>query len=95
MPKPTVATASASEIAEALLSNNNTKSLPSTACPACQKEFIPVRRWQKFCSTRCRTTAYDAAIKREINEAMMALIEENKELRRQLEELKIARPADK
>ena len=30
-------------------------------CPTCGAEFTARRRWQRFCSRRCRWTAWEAA----------------------------------
>lgn len=27
-------------------------------CSGCNREFVPARRWQKFCSRRCRTRGW-------------------------------------
>lgn len=34
----------------------------SIICPTCGKHFIRKRSWQKYCSDRCRTTAFSTSI---------------------------------
>lgn len=53
-------------------------------CPQCDKDFIPTRDWQRFCSSLCRTEWHKAALERELKE----LKDENEELKRQIKELK-------
>jgi uncharacterized OB-fold protein len=90
MSRPTVSTATAADIAEALLRTEGPKKLSPTQCPSCRKEFLPVRSWQKFCTNACRSAhirALEAIKKGEFNTAVRMLIEENKELRDEVERL--------
>lgn len=90
-PRPTIATATPEQIAEAL-AKNKTK---EQKCQCCGKHYIPTRKWQRFCSSNCRdyfhsqdkiwqleqlNLKYDALLRQ--NEA---LEEENEGLQRDLE----------
>ena len=45
---------------------------PRQACPSCGELFQPRRRWQRFCSTRCRRNHHRARTKHATLASMVA-----------------------
>lgn len=69
-------------------------------CRACPLIFTPKRRWQEFCSDRCRKTFHGSmtpeAIRRTLDELSARLVETDKENARLLGEVAdIARRLEK
>jgi hypothetical protein len=58
--------------------------VPERLCRECEKQFIPVRWWQLFCSSKCRS----AKFVEEAERPLMELRAENELLKRQLREKK-------
>jgi uncharacterized OB-fold protein len=94
MTRPTISNASPEEVAEALLARDK-KKLSTLACRGCGKNFLPLRSWQRYCSTKCRSSVYNTAVKQEIDSALRGLIEENKALRARIQELEGETSPDK
>lgn len=43
------------------MSGTECKSYGTKECSKCGKEFTAKKKWQRFCSPRCRTEAWDKA----------------------------------
>lgn len=87
MKYPTLSTCTKDDIVEAL----HHKDSHSKTCRCCGTRFVPRRKWQEFCTVRCRNMMHNADKPKQIEDLQMkvaALARQNAELEKELEGLR-------